>query len=244
MLSAAIAGVPEAPVPGTLPRAWVGIANDAFGVVATPDDYRTNEISMFVRFGDTAIIGIDHSMLTAVPNGTRSDELTITGGWLPFGAARPWVVLGGGVKLTGDIAGESIQNWWHDVIGVEGFDLVYEKDDPQVVAYTLINQVWRHEELIGFAGTASALISSGGESQAEAAGWGLIRSSWSTAWAGFRGRYRGGHMPTQTAILVADFEEGLWIDYGIGVKWLAFSGAYDPAENVSSGTITVDLVIH
>lgn len=242
-LSAAIAGVPEAPVPGTMPQAWAGIANDAFGIVATPDDYRTNEMSLFVRLGSSFVAGIDHSMLTSVPDGLRTDEVTCTMGWLPMGDQRPWIVLGAGIKLVDDFEGENLQDWWHGVIGMERYDLAYEKDDPQALAYALINQVWRQDERWGAAATASALITSGGEVQAECAGWGVARFQALCAWAGLRGRYRGGHMPTEVSGLVADFEEGVWCDYGFGIGWFAFSGAYDPVDMVSSGTITVDLAI-
>jgi hypothetical protein len=222
---------------------WMAVANDCFGVVTTPDDYRTNQVSLFARIGSGLIVGADHSMLTSVPSGIRSDELTLTAGWLPFGENRPWVVLGGGLKLVGDLGGESVQDRWHTVIGMDRYHLAYEEDDTRAVAFALVNQSWLYRDRVGAAASASSLVSSGGEVQAEAAAWGVARGASLTAWAGLRGRARGGHEPTRVAGLVAEFEEGLWIEYGIGVGWFAFSGAYDPVEGVSSGTITVDLAV-
>jgi len=242
-LHAALAGVPEAPVPGTLPRAWLAVANDAFGIVATPDDYRTNQIALAVRITPALIVCADHSMLTAVPAGTRSDECTVTVGWLPGGDERPWIVLGLGMKWTGDLGGEDLQKQWHDLIGMDRYDLTYEKDQPRGLAYALLSQVWWSGERTGWAVTTAALATTGGELQAEAVGWALYRRGRMTAWAGLRARYRGGDAPTATADLVADFEDGLWCDYGIGVSWFAFAGAYDPINGVSSGTFTVDLLV-
>lgn len=242
-LQAALAGVPEAPVPGTLPRAWLAVANDAFGIVATPDDYRTNQIALAVLITPQVILCADHSMLTAVPAGTRSDEGTVTVGWLPGGDELPWIVLGVGMKWTGDLGGEDLQQRWHEVIGMEEYDLAYETDSPRGVAYALLSQVWWAGERTGWAVTTAALATTGGEVQAEAVGWALYRRSRMTAWAGLRARCRGGSAPTRTAGLVADFEEGLWCDYGVGIGWFAFAGAYDPIDGVSSGTITMDLLV-
>ena len=90
---------------------------------------------------------------------------------------------------------------------------------------------------------AKSLASTGGEIQAEAVGWALYRRNGMTAWVGLRARFRGGEAPTRTAELVAEFEEGVWGDYGIGVGWFAFAGSYDPVDDVSSGTLTFDLVV-
>lgn len=242
-MQAALAGVPEAPIPGTLPRAWLGLANDAFGVVATPDDYRTNQTTLVFRLTPEVIVCADHSMLTAVPARVRSDELTVTAGWLPGGEERPWLAVGIGMKFVGDLGGESVQDWWHDLIDMRKYRLRYEEDDPQAVAYGMFSQVWWPGEHVGWAVTTSALATTGGEVQAEAVGWALYRQRSMTAWIGLRARLRAGDTPTHTAELVADYEEGLWGDFGIGLPWFAFAGSYDPINGVSSGTIIVNLMV-
>ncbi|MBA3847668.1 MAG: hypothetical protein H0X45_13630, partial [Planctomycetes bacterium] len=120
--AAQVAGAPAAPRPGPLPSAWLGWHNDALGgeIGENPDDFRTTALGIGARHGRWVGL-VDHSILTHRndPLPGRSDELTATVNWLALDGGvecaddRPWLGLGAGVRLAGDLGGETTQNGWH-----------------------------------------------------------------------------------------------------------------------------------
>ncbi|MBA3845015.1 MAG: hypothetical protein H0X45_00075 [Planctomycetes bacterium] len=88
---------------------------------------------------DTAVLAIDHSILTDRYRRTRSDELTITLGWIPLdggsGGDAPWMAVGVGARFVGNLYGDAIQGRWHRVIDANAYKLTYDNDQVDAVGY-------------------------------------------------------------------------------------------------------------
>lgn len=251
-LSAAVPGVPESPSPGPMPRGWLGIANDSMGLNTGLDDYRTNEVFLAFRPVQAWVVSIDHSMLTSLHDGTRTDELTVAAGYLPFGdggdeteieVCKPWLALGLGVRLSGDVFGSTLQNSVHRSIGSDTVELEYEDDDMHGVVYGLYVWPWCPLRWAGAQLNLSALITSAGEIQAEPTLWAVVHTQDFRIWTGPRARLRGGDRPGPTADAVADYERSVWLDYGIGWQAWSLSGAYDVVHDHTLGQLTLALAI-
>jgi hypothetical protein len=249
-LSAAVPGVPESPSPGPMPTAWLGLANDSIGLNTGLDDFRTNEVFLAFQPAKRWVVSVDHSMLTSLDEGTRTDELTIAGGYMPYGdgtdeseRCKPWLALGLGLRFSGDVFGSELQNSVHRSIGSDTVELAYEENDAHGLAYGLYVYPWFPVPWGGAQVTVSALITSGGEIQSEPAVWGVAYVHDFKFWTGPRARLRGGSRPGPTADAVAEYERGVWLDYGIGWRAWSLSGAYDIAHEHSLGQLTLSLAI-
>jgi len=243
-LDAAIAGTPLPPTPGSVPTAWLTVGNDNLGLesVYGIDDNRTSQEALVGRFGESVIIVLDHSILTDCEHGTRSDELTPTVGWLPFGPGddeAPWVALGIGGRFSGNLRGQNVQNGVHSAQNFSYLELVYDSRQSSALGYIMGERsLW----LLPWAGIemdATLLATTYGEVQGEVAEHGVLRFADATLWAGLRWSARNGVGQGRTARSVATFERGLWIDYGLSWRWLALSGSVDPGTGHSYGVLSL-----
>jgi hypothetical protein len=104
-------------------------SNDYFGF-AKQDDGRTSEMGIRVR-ADDVVFDIEHSMLTDRTNGTRVDEATGKVGW----CVMPDLILGAGIRIRGDEAGQEAQNFVHGLIGQSEENLPYDRHETVILGW-------------------------------------------------------------------------------------------------------------
>ncbi len=235
-----IAGTPVPPIPDAMPFAWLAYGNDDIGVEGTDseDDHRTSAFTLASRLGGRFIAVADHAIFTDRRRRTRSDELTVTVGMLPFGDGRsgaPWLSLGVGARLNGDLLGGSLQNDYHQDHNYISFDFPYDEHTQSAVAYASGAAPWWPLPWGGGVLGMDLLASTYGELQGEARAYGALRAGGGVVWAGPRCRLDDGVAQGATARAVARFERGAWIDIGIAWRWLTFSVTIDPGNGNSFG---------
>jgi hypothetical protein len=249
----AIAGVPEEPRPGTLPGAWLQWSNDSFGgeLGENSDDYRTNGFNGGVRLGGAWVVALDYSMLTHLEtlpgDERRSDELTATLGYrhecerLP----RAWLALGAGVRVAGDLGGESVQNAWHDLWDYDRLAVPYEDGGTAAVVYAAGGWSWIPEldlaqvldHRLGMHVSGAILGSSDGEFQAAASLQLAATGRDASFWIGLREQVNRGSTLTTTAAAVAGHEDGTWLTFGTSAGAWSFEGGTDLHTRATVGRI-------
>lgn len=249
---AAIAGVPEEPRPGTLPGAWAVWSNDSFGgeMGENTDDFRTTSVNGGFRVGDHWLVAFDYSMLThlVTPGAEeRSDELTTTVGYrhdfseLP----RAWIAGGAGVRIAGDLHGETLQNAWHDLWGYENVQVPYEDGGTTGVAYVTggwafipdLHVVEFLDHRLGIHLSGTALATTGGEFQGVASLQFAATGRDAAFWFGVREQINAGTTITDTATAVADHEDGTWLTFGTSAGAWFFEGGVDTHTQATVGRI-------
>lgn len=267
--AAGLPGLPEAPTAWTMPHCWFGHANDLLGNgLDNVDDFRTAGFSAGWRAPSSPlVVAADYSILTnrglrdPRPPG-RIDELTATAGWTALErnderrALRWRVVVGGGLRASGDLGGDEIQNAWHDVIDEPRVDLPYERNhrvDP--LAFAQGSLLWSPGEapnwpLFAFLANArwglrldaASLATAEGESQSLAGARLVLLGLEAQGWIGWQYRWNRGDHATTTAKVVAEREEAGW--FTIGTDALAadglslfFDGGLAPARREASATV-------
>jgi len=252
-LCAEIAGTPAPPRPGQIPDAWLGWSNDAFGggIGDNTDDFRTSSFGGGLAIDERWLVAVDFSLLTAkegTPPG-RSDELTATLGYLAVeGGARgpeplPWLALGAGVRVRGDLGGETAQNRWHRHIDVELVDfLEYDDEGVDGVGYALagwtrpLPGLW-HGDRLALDLDAGVLATTGGSLQGEAELKFAILGRDGSIWFGGRGLGTLGRATSPTARAVAEHEEGWWLVYGAGIGGWFVDAGLNPVARASVGRV-------
>lgn len=136
VLYAAVPGSSEPTAPPYIIHDYLTVRNDNWPIGGL-DDNRTASADVGIQLYDTWRLGMSYDMFTQkVHNddptvGKREDNLSITLN------RRMWDMLtfGAGVRFTGDLRGEEVQNWWHRTIG---FPMIYKLDYPEHNVYPLV----------------------------------------------------------------------------------------------------------
>lgn len=242
-VAAEVAGTVQAQRPMDLAGIWGAMANDALGGSAgkNRDDYRTNALTFQMLILPQWALVIDHAILTdkAVAAPTRLDEATVTLSWLPWRSSDGWVAIGGGIRQRDDLAGENLQNRWHDWSGValvEGVPYAQPETATLAVATASGARAIPLTEAMTLPGLGT------GVTAIELGGRGLVAhdGTWQTAveailvgrgrdgaiWTGLR--YERGGVGDAAPVLqaVLDHEEGTWLVYGASVgPWFVAAGS-------------------
>jgi hypothetical protein len=198
-------------------------------------------------------------MLTDRAGGTRSDELVVVVGWR-LGAAAPvtgWHaggVLGGGVRLDGDLAGQRVQNHVHDAINVDQVHLAYDHAAVSVNPVVTGSAVagWLGPAGLGLTGwwgvqvVAAGQWAVGGQALAELGPRFALVGQQGAWWVGARLRLRDGEPAGPTVAATGGHEDGWWLDLGtFVVPFGAGAGAWgyqirsalNPESRAALGTI-------
>ncbi len=254
---AQVAGAAAAPRPGPLPGAWLTWHNDALGgeVGENPDDFRTTALVVGARFGRWVGL-VDHSILThrfdAAPG--RSDELTATVSYLVLDGGveraddRPWLGVGVGARVAGDLAGESTQNGWHRSGGIAEVELPYEDGSAEPVAtvsgdWMVLRHVRVPAALNSFAGEfgfdvhGAALASGSGERQADIGVRLVAMGVDGAAWFGPRFYWHNERGQTPSAIRTADHEGGTWLQWGLAAGGWFVEAEYHVDSESGNGRV-------
>ncbi|MBA3686390.1 MAG: hypothetical protein H0W72_14285 [Planctomycetes bacterium] len=259
--AAEIAGVPEPPRPGPFPDRWLVWSNDALGgeIGENTDDFRTTSFSGGALLGRRFLLAIDSSNFTDKARSAvapaRSDELTATAGILLFtgqattAAGGPWLALGGGVRLHGNLGGEALQNGWHDILGVDRVDYIAYESDSGIAGLGYATGVlpvwstpidlarWLRASQLGLELEAAGLLTTSNERQSLVGARLAVNGSDGAGWFGVRQRWNGGDASTPTAATVADHEAGTWLAYGASFGGWFIDGGVNLDDNATVGRL-------
>lgn len=254
-LYAALGGVPEKPVPGrNWPKMWLGIANDDYGPIQDGDDMDDHRTAAFhggYRH-DNWLLFIDFAILTDKAQSVRTDELTISVGRIllsdeevPIEPLADWdIAVGVGLRLTGDMNGEGIQNDWHSLINQEPTVLPYEEADPETLGWVSGEWVWVANQdpedwQWGVSMAFRGVVNSLGQSEWSPAAH-IVMRHWSIdAWTGLRYESRNGNgSNTLAQQTVLASEEDAWLSAGIApLRHINLNAGYNLESKESYGTI-------
>lgn len=253
---AAVAGVPEAPRPGTRPAAWFAWGNDAFGGETgdNTDDYRTNAFTLGIQHAGW-VVGLEHSMLTDRTAGVelRSDQLSLALGreWELAVSAydRLWLAGGVGGRATGDYGGQQFQDRWHAMNNFRPYELGQD-------ASALEGTLWGHGEWLftgepagfpdlpflrpgqlGLDLRASGLLTSGGEQVGSVSASIVLLGADAHVLVGLTQELRAGDSPNGTAQRTAGHEEGTWFTYGLGAGGWFVNGGWGLSSPATWGAV-------
>lgn len=130
-----IAGLPPQLPPFLEPGLEVAFSNDFLGRGGSVDDFRTQQIMVSARLTGRWRALLDHSILTLTDDARpgRTDQMSLALGYdlvaTSSDVATDRVTVGGGLRRTGEFAGERMQNGFHRLIGSEIERLPYSGDD-------------------------------------------------------------------------------------------------------------------
>jgi hypothetical protein len=249
----AVAGPPEPPQPGPLPALWISLGNDSLGVRQLTsdketDDFRTSQTNVGLVLWQRLAMVMDYSMLTDRAAASRADEITFTAGGVNQRAEDDglrWFAAGVGLRYTGDVGGQRIQDDFHHYIHGTGYFLHYDEPIWEGLAYVVLDRSWRLERAFGF---DAQLSTQGGTRRFEmdATARAVLRERIfggdCRQWFGPSWRVREGNGLASTSEAVARFEDGEWLDYGLAYRKLSLSGDWNPFEQKSSGALGIVLV--
>ncbi|MFW5830442.1 MAG: hypothetical protein ACOCXA_09305 [Planctomycetota bacterium] len=267
-LVAAVPGVPAPPRPGEMPSFSVTFANDLLGLAENQDDFRTVQLGTMVQIDSHWLLGGDLSIFTrrgddrweedAVSREGRIDQATLTIGrtfcatdhetgtcpWLQ----DSWLAAGLGLRVTGDLGGEDLQNDLHEAIDDNRLDLPYE-DTRRVDGLGWFSAAstgsWRNERWLGlidawgYWATADALLATNGQFDASIGLSGLLRRGAFTLWSGLRYEGRAGYDFDDTIEHATDMEEGTYVVVGISSGPLSLEMTRNLATDFGVGRISL-----
>ena len=248
--SAAIVGLPQPPTPAPMPLFWIAFQDDLLGdAVLNTDDFRTGGLRMASRidiwdpsYGSRSgrpwyrkldlVVAVDYAVLTDRGRGeapeSRCDETTSTAGvvwdeaeW-PFASLRVLLAAGGGVRIAGDLGGQTVQNEIHRTFGYRTVLFPYAGEESLAeLGYAYFRATWDICALpvghLGLQPEAGGLMTSHHERQSFAALKLAVLGTHGSAWMGGRYQAHSDQAQSATAHVVAEHERGWWLDAGIGI---------------------------
>ncbi len=256
---AAVPGIPEAPRPGTPPAVWVGWSNDSFGgeFGENTDDFRTNALTLGMNL-ERYLVAVDYSMLTDRYDDTpeRTDQLTATLGYLVLDGvtagpgAKAWLSAGGGLRLTGAMGGQEVQNAWHDALEFRRIELPDDAAAVEGVGYLhgewmwtdvtppgLVDLPYLRPGQMGVLLEATTLGTTGGEVLGEVGASLVLIGMDAHARIGVMQALAAGNGPNDTAQAVSENETGTWFTYGASAGGWYLEGGWNLSDEGTVGKI-------
>jgi hypothetical protein len=228
-LAGLIPGLPAPLPPGREGRLNLGIENDFLGRGGEFDDHRTVQLSLDLRIGEHWLVVVDQSLLTEegptrdVPDPGlegRLDEWSLT-------LARRWqgtagrLMLGAGLRGTGERNGEQIQNGFHRMFGARIVALPYLPGQTDAIGWLALDREWTRALGDRWRGgtwlSAAGEVMSGGRSDANVGGFGLLRTRALELRVGLRNEWREGAYDDVVRSSTAASERGLFATFGLGL---------------------------
>ena len=221
-----IAGIPSQLPPSVQRDFELSFSNDFLGRGASLDDFRTQQLLITTRVGKRWITNIDHSILTLETDDAegRVDQLSFSMGY-EFVQRRSEtsatnVTAGFGVRYTGDVYGQPIQNGFHRLVSSEIELMPYtgtdQSDGTIWVDAHHMDEFYRSSSgdwSFSWWARGSSLVTSDGQWDSTLGGYIVSNYNWLDVWAGLRQDWRYGYERLVEAE-TADQEEDLAFVFG------------------------------
>lgn len=224
-----IPGLPVPMPPGREGLLHLGIENDFLGRGTKFDDHRTEQLALDFRVGEHWLVVIDQSLLTdegprrdvADPGQEgRLDEWSLA-------LARRWqgaagrLMLGAGLRGTGERYGAEIQNGFHRMFNAGIVALPYLPGQTDAICWLALDREvmraigdrWRGGAWLSAAGE----LSGGGRGDANVGGFGLLRTRAIELRMGLRNEWREGAYDDVVRSSTAASERGLFATFGLAL---------------------------
>ncbi len=223
-----IAGMQPILPPHLAPRFDLAFSNDALGRGGEVDDYRTQQLIFSAASGERWSVVLDHSMLTLSEPGSegRLDQVTATLGYRLLERRQADSISrltgGGGLRSTGDYAGERMQNGFHRLIDSRLEDLPYSDERGTDAVAWLDAEHFAPFARRGDWGFAywlrgRALATSDGQLDSSAAVFAVAMRGSFDVWAGLRQDWRSGYdEPIQRATAAAEQDLAFVLGFRFG----------------------------
>lgn len=199
-----IAGAPPALLP-TIDRDFsFNFSNDFFGRGGSVDDYRTQQIIIAAKLSGKWSAYLDHSILTLTdaPSSGRVDQISASLGYAlvdrVFESGVDQLTIGGGLRSSGDFAGQRMQNGFHRLIGSDIDSLPYVGATDTAATAWIDGARYRNFAKFGnwnaaYWLRASLLGSSNGEWDSSIAALAVVSRRATDIWFGLRHDWRSGY---------------------------------------------------
>lgn len=223
-----IPGLPAPLPPGRDGALHLGIEDDLFGRGGEFDDHRTFQLSLDLRIGERWLVVLDQSLLTEegptqdVPDPGQEGRLDE---W-SLALARRWqgaggrMMMGVGLRGTGERSGARIQNGVHRMFDARIVDLPYQSGRTDAIGWLALDREWTRAVGDRWRGgvwlSAAGEWSSGGRGDANVAGLGLMRTRALELRTGLRSEWREGYDGIVRSSTAAS-ERGLFATFGVTV---------------------------
>ena len=248
----AIPGLPAPLPPGREGRLHLALENDLLGRGGEFDDHRTVQISLDIRISERWLVVVGQSLLTdegptidAADPGQegRLDEWSLA-------LARRWqgaagrMMLGAGLRGTGERNGEEIQNGFHRMFGARIVDLPYLPGETDAIGWLALDRGWTRplgdRWRAGAWASGAGELSTGGRADANVGGFGLLRTRAVEFRIGLRNEWREGAYDDVVRSSTAASERGLFATFGLelGPVDLETSQRVDGREGYGRVTLT------
>jgi len=225
-ISGEIPGLPPQLPPFIESDLAVTFSNDFLGRGGSVDDFRTQQIIITAKLNDNWIALLDHSILTlhGVSAPGRIDQLSASLGYQMFNSGNDRgndkLLVGIGIRNTGNFAGERMQNGFHRLVGSDIENLEYsDTRSTDVTAWFDADHYGRfgHSSKTGYWLRASSLLTSGGQWDSSTGLYAVTSPGAVDIWLGLRRDWRSGYddpVLRATAIAEDDLAVVLGVRFG------------------------------
>jgi hypothetical protein len=251
-----ISGLPPHLAPTVRPDYSFYLGND-FAAAGTSDDFRTEQMIVTGRIGNSWVAVLDHSIFTredlAEPERGRTDTMTLALGYefLSFTQAgqRTSVIAGLGTRSVGNFEGERIQNGFHRLIESDTSAVPYtDTRRTDAAAWFLADHYLRLRPSggggiapnwdIGYWARAGALATTDGQLDAVAGLYLLASRRLWDLWLGLRRDWRTGYDSDFVLRDTAAEEDKTAVSAGFRVGSLVFETVQRLDSSASYGQIS------
>jgi hypothetical protein len=249
-----IAGIPSQAPPFLQRDLEINFSNDFLGRGGSVDDFRTQQINVTGRIGNDWLALIDHSILTlgsSNPPG-RLDQLSASLGYQAINIANAnsisRVVVGGGLRSSGNFAGARMQNGFHQLIGSDIVSMDYvgtERTDATVWLDAEVYRSFHESGDTGFFGgwrsgywlRGNSLLTTDGQWDNAVGAYAVSSKKAFDIWLGLRQDWRSGYDRDAVQAATAAAESELAIVLGIRFGALILETVQQPNGNASYGQL-------
>lgn len=249
-----IAGLPSQAPPFLQHDFEINFSNDFLGRGGSVDDFRTQQINITGALGNKWLAVVDHSILTlGDPDSPgRLDQMSLS---VAFEAIYRGnddrvdkLIIGGGLRSTGNFAGDRMQNGFHQLVNSDIVDLDYVSTDRTDATVWVDAQHYRvfHDSTAkglfggwrtGYWLRGSSLLTTDGQWDNALGAYAVSSRRAIDVWLGLRQDWRGGYDRDPVQVATADAESELAVVAGIRFGALILETVQQPNGDASYGQL-------
>jgi hypothetical protein len=226
------------------------LSNDFLGEGGIVDDFRTQQVIATLKLNQKWLAVVDHSILTFKDPSSpgRLDQVSASLGYQLIDNVAvhgtDQLTIGGGLRSTGDYAGEKIQNGFHRLVGSDIESMPYVDTDS--VDLTAWFEAQRYRELgeykkwsTGYWLRAGSLLTSDGQFDSVVSATAVASKGLLSMWFGLRRDWRGGYDADFVQVGTAQVEDDGAIVFGLRFGALVLETTRQLNNNASYGQLSL-----